>query len=822
MTGRRGRLLVSAALVGGAALLVYCAAPERPVPPPKVAPLAVTEPARPASPPALRTSELPRERYAPLFARPGLEPVARALEDGDAKRAAASLDAFVAGAPPIPGERASFALLSALLHERAGEHALALGGYERARESGYPLQGYARAGRVRCLLRLGRAADALVEAQAIAPGSVLASVRRSALAEAARAAGNRLVALETSRQELAAAGRGSERWRASLALADALLAVPALPGTTAALPDAGAAPGGALLTRADALEALGLARRVAAEAVGTPELSRRAAASAEVALSLLPAPDRARLSLPSVEEELTRVEALVEVRRHDEALTLAAALGARGSEVSAGEVACRLELARSKAHAGKRERKKAFDAALAAAPHCAKNPSLHARALYNAAKYAAQDERYSDAIRFYERVEIEHGSDTLADDARLQRALAYLELGVEARFTELLSHLPDDYPDGDMLLEGLFRLAVRRIDKGDWSAAASVLGRAVGFAGDASSDAARGNEVAGRERYFQARAELALGQREQALVAFASIVSEVPFSYYTLHAYGRLRALDENLALKARKRALERAKLEVLPKFPEQMSSDAAFVRAVELLRVGETDAAAGELDALGLLAPGAGPDLLWAVARLYAGTGAQKLAHDLARRRLTDWLGRWPAGEWVDAWQVAFPRPYQPLVESSAKRQGLAPSLVYAVMREESAFDPEAESPADAYGLMQLILPTARAAAKGTQLPHDRRALKRPSVNIELGCRTLSRYANAFDGSALLAVPAYNAGPNRVRDWLAKRPSSDFDLWVELIPFLETRRYTKRVLASRAAYAFLYEPDGAEQALSLPIRIKN
>jgi len=66
------------------------------------------------------------------------------------------------------------------------------------------------------------------------------------------------------------------------------------------------------------------------------------------------------------------------------------------------------------------------------------------------------------------------------------------------------------------------------------------------------------------------------------------------------------------------------------------------------------------------------------------------------------------------------------------------------------------------------------------------------------------------------------DAGPNRVRDWLAKRPSSDFDLWVELIPFLETRRYTKRVLASRAAYAFLYEPEGAEQALSLPVRIKN
>jgi soluble lytic murein transglycosylase len=141
--------------------------------------------------------------------------------------------------------------------------------------------------------------------------------------------------------------------------------------------------------------------------------------------------------------------------------------------------------------------------------------------------------------------------------------------------------------------------------------------------------------------------------------------------------------------------------------------------------------------------------------------------------------------------------------------------------MREESAFDPEAASIADAYGLMQLIVPTARVAAKGTNLPHDRRALLRPSVNVELGCRTLARFSRSFAENPLLAVPAYNAGPTRVKQWLAARPSMEFDLWVEAIPFLETRRYTKRVLASRAAYAFLYEAETAEQAMTLPERIK-
>ena len=121
----------------------------------------------------------------------------------------------------------------------------------------------------------------------------------------------------------------------------------------------------------------------------------------------------------------------------------------------------------------------------------------------------------------------------------------------------------------------------------------------------------------------------------------------------------------------------------------------------------------------------------------------------------------------------------------------------------------------------MQLIVPTARIAAKGTNLPHDRRALKRPSVNVELGCRTLGRFSRIFSENPLLAVPAYNAGPNRVKQWLAENRVPDFDLWVESIPFVETRRYTKRVLASRAAYAFLYEPQGAEQAMLLPERVR-
>jgi soluble lytic murein transglycosylase len=212
---------------------------------------------------------------------------------------------------------------------------------------------------------------------------------------------------------------------------------------------------------------------------------------------------------------------------------------------------------------------------------------------------------------------------------------------------------------------------------------------------------------------------------------------------------------------------------------------------------------------------------VLWGLALLYSRAGSAKDAHEIARGLLTDWLSRWPAGDWVKAWELAFPRPYDKLVAREAKKNGIPESLVYAVMREESAFDPDAVSHADAHGLMQLIVPTAKLLAKPVGLPYDADSLKRPAINISLGSRGLGELTlKTFAQNPLLAIPAYNAGPGRPRRWLRERPRMEFDVWVESIPITETRRYTKRVLASRAAYAYLYERRTVPESMALPLRL--
>jgi soluble lytic murein transglycosylase len=125
--------------------------------------------------------------------------------------------------------------------------------------------------------------------------------------------------------------------------------------------------------------------------------------------------------------------------------------------------------------------------------------------------------------------------------------------------------------------------------------------------------------------------------------------------------------------------------------------------------------------------------------------------------------------------------------------------------------------SPARAYGLMQLIVPTAKKVAKDVGISCDENSLARPETNLALGCRFLADLRARFPDNPHLAVSAYNAGPGAPIRWIASRESDDFDLWVEQIPFEETRRYTKKVLASYVAYSFLYERNGLDAALRLP-----
>lgn len=136
-------------------------------------------------------------------------------------------------------------------------------------------------------------------------------------------------------------------------------------------------------------------------------------------------------------------------------------------------------------------------------------------------------------------------------------------------------------------------------------------------------------------------------------------------------------------------------------------------------------------------------------------------------------------------------------------------PALALAVARQESEFDPEARSRAGARGLMQLLPATAREVARKAAIGHSETRLTESGHNVRLGALYLGRLIESFDGSYVLAIAAYNAGPARVRGWLAEfgwpgnSPEEAVD-WIEKIPFPETRNYVQRVLENLQVYRHL------------------
>jgi len=154
-------------------------------------------------------------------------------------------------------------------------------------------------------------------------------------------------------------------------------------------------------------------------------------------------------------------------------------------------------------------------------------------------------------------------------------------------------------------------------------------------------------------------------------------------------------------------------------------------------------------------------------------------------------------------AYALRFPMPFGELVSTASQRFSLEPSLIYGVMRRESAYRRDARSRAGALGLMQLMPATARRVARSLGTPLVRGELLRADVNIRFGAKYFRDMLDRFDQHQVLAAAAYNAGPRRVRRWLPADGALDADAWIDTLPFGETRGYVRAVLAYTTIFSW-------------------
>ena len=159
-------------------------------------------------------------------------------------------------------------------------------------------------------------------------------------------------------------------------------------------------------------------------------------------------------------------------------------------------------------------------------------------------------------------------------------------------------------------------------------------------------------------------------------------------------------------------------------------------------------------------------------------------------------------ANNWDDM-TLRFPLGYSELIEENAAKQQLDPAIVFALIRQESAFDKFAGSSAGAMGLMQLMPNTAKQiASELNETWSNNYNLVIPSINIRYGSFYFKKILNDLNNHFVLATAAYNAGPYRVKQWLPKAKALPADIWIETIPYKETRGYISSVMM----YAMIYQ----------------
>jgi soluble lytic murein transglycosylase len=151
------------------------------------------------------------------------------------------------------------------------------------------------------------------------------------------------------------------------------------------------------------------------------------------------------------------------------------------------------------------------------------------------------------------------------------------------------------------------------------------------------------------------------------------------------------------------------------------------------------------------------------------------------------------------------FPKRYQAYVEQYAEKYLLESSFVYAVIFTESHFRPDAVSPKNAKGLMQITDKTGQWGAEAIGRSYSDKVLFDPEANIEIGCWYMNKLMVQFHDKEETVLAAYNAGSGNVSKWLADEKYSDDGLSLKEIPFGETKRYVKKVLITKKIYEVLY-----------------
>ena len=316
-------------------------------------------------------------------------------------------------------------------------------------------------------------------------------------------------------------------------------------------------------------------------------------------------------------------------------------------------------------------------------------------------------------------------------------------------------------------------------------------------------------------KYWSARCLQNLGNAEIAQRIANKLIEQHPFNYYSVIAatstltdstprwnkpFPNLATLDRNLK-ESHNFQLEliRSSLVLGPLLSRAEALIAANIEHLSRLAVTELESAMNSR-----LAPNKNISAFVYLSRLQYRAGLYLASigttNKIAKINPEFW------NNWPEQILVFFPQPFSQVYSEKAKQLGLSKSLLLGISRQESGFTADIRSPANAIGIMQLIRPTAKKYADALGLGSDNleQMLLDPSGNIQIGSTYLKALSDLYQGFPPAIFGAYNAGEFAMNSWLKRRGHPDPLVFVELIPFGESREYIKNVWRNVAVYDFL------------------
>lgn len=332
--------------------------------------------------------------------------------------------------------------------------------------------------------------------------------------------------------------------------------------------------------------------------------------------------------------------------------------------------------------------------------------------------------------------------------------------------------------------------------------------------------AGNNSDFRGKAAYWAARDSERAGKLAEACAIYQGLLARYDANWYGYLAKQRLDDMKRNGNAPAKDfgadsmvgRAVANLKTVTVAEETAGPNENERIAKADQLSIIGTDDWALEELNTAASAAPNS-PRVNLAIAKIYRARNDNVQALNYLKRSYPDYSQMEPEEMRADEWDVFYPLAYWDIIKQESRARGLDPYQVAGLIRQETVFNPRAVSSARAYGLMQLIVPTAITTARrvGVDRAITMDSLFEPRLNIQLGTAYFKDQIEKY-GRIEYVAAAYNAGPNRVVQWRASLPLQ-MDEWQEAVPFRETRLYIQGVVRNTLQYRRLYDDNGQFRA---------